>query len=86
MIRTRSLGRCVFKIFGHIYLRGLRKNQCDYYNTFITIAIGLSMKHKRCIRFSYEIQRSMVTPTRKCSSAFYPSYQFFTKIIIRHVP
>ena len=39
----------------------------------MTTDIDLSMKYKQDIRFDYEIQSSISTPTRKCGSVFYSS-------------
>ena len=44
-----------FQDFGHRHWRKLRKNQYNYYDTFLTIYIDLSMKYKRDILFHYEI-------------------------------
>ena len=56
---------CVFRIFKNIHWCELSKDQYGYYITFLTTVIDLSMKYKRETCVHYEIQSSMVTPSRK---------------------
>ena len=68
--------RCVFRIHGHINWQELRKNQCNYDNTFHTSDIDLSVIYKQDIRFH---GHSYGYSNQKMPSIFYDSLSVFYK-------
>ena len=68
--------KCVFRIPGHINWQELRKNQCNYDDTFHTSDIDLSVIYKQDIRFH---GHSYGYSNQKMRSIFYASLSVFYK-------
>ena len=73
-----KLRRCVWKIFGHVHWRELRKNSMIKIIIFFTISVDLSMKYIQEIQMKIDVPRPFLSESTAQKMKFYIK-DFFSK-------